>query len=267
MATTRIIPGAESHSAMISMDGTRTPMDVPADALNSQVFSEHPATAEQRANPVRITDSSSLRFGPNGVEKLDDLSDRNQAITRMPDGSVKLPNGMVTDARTAEILRQSNPEMFQAPAAEAPKAQAPSPADADMAAEAHLIANSELLNTHPDAAVEAFHQALVHRLPAGAQQSLMAALSRGEEPNAAAVGRALGVSAEEAAAGFNAVRFGLNAQFEMVARSMGLDPAKAGAWIAENKADTAATVLQAHALRRSAQSWVPLLRLAKQAGV
>jgi hypothetical protein len=58
----------------------------------------------------------------------------------------------------------------------------------------------------------------------------------------------------------NAISMGTQAQFTVLARSMGLDADRAADWIKANRRDTAMAVAQAHGLRRDLMAWKPLLQ-------
>ena len=57
----------------------------------------------------------------------------------------------------------------------------------------------------------------------------------------------------------NAISMATQAQFTVLARSMGLDADKAADWIREHRKDTAMVAAQAHGLRRDLMAWRPLL--------
>jgi hypothetical protein len=57
----------------------------------------------------------------------------------------------------------------------------------------------------------------------------------------------------------NLVNQGVQAQFTVLAKSMGLNPDAAADWIKDHRKDTAMVAAQAHYLRRDLMSWKPLL--------
>ena len=52
---------------------------------------------------------------------------------------------------------------------------------------------------------------------------------------------------------------GVQAQFTVLAKSMGLDADKAADWLKDHRKDTAFAAAQAHFLRRDLMAWKPLL--------
>ena len=73
------------------------------------------------------------------------------------------------------------------------------------------------------------------------------------------IARDMAVSVDEAITKINAVSAGTSAQFTVLAKSMGLNPVAAQAWIADHRKDTAMAAAQAHFLRRDLRAWEPLL--------
>jgi hypothetical protein len=73
------------------------------------------------------------------------------------------------------------------------------------------------------------------------------------------IARDMAVSVDEAITKINAVSAGTSAQFTVLAKSMGLNPVAAQAWIADHRKDTAMAAAQAHFLRRDLKAWEPLL--------
>jgi hypothetical protein len=57
----------------------------------------------------------------------------------------------------------------------------------------------------------------------------------------------------------NLVNRGVQAQFTIMAQSMGLDANKAADWLRDHRKDTSMAALQAHYLRRDLAAWKPLL--------
>ena len=154
-----------------------------------------------------------------------------------------------------ENLQKMQPELFVEPAAK----QAEVKAEADTAAAEE--ATREELNRHPGE-IEGYHQHLVGEVNPQHLISLMVYGQRGETPPDSLIiniARDMHVSVDEAAMKINAVSMGTSAQFTVLAKSMGLDAAKAQAWIADHRKDTAMAAAQAHFLRRDLMAWKPLL--------
>jgi hypothetical protein len=58
----------------------------------------------------------------------------------------------------------------------------------------------------------------------------------------------------------NLVSQGVQAQFTVLSRSMGLDADRAADWIKDHRKDTAMAAAQAHFIRRDLKAWEPPLK-------
>jgi hypothetical protein len=69
----------------------------------------------------------------------------------------------------------------------------------------------------------------------------------------------MGDTVDNAVQKFNLVKRGVDMQFTLLARGMGLDENKAADWIRGHRRDTGMAASQAHFLRRDVAAWKPLL--------
>ena len=155
-----------------------------------------------------------------------------------------------------ENLMKMQPELFVEPAAQ--QAQAKQVEEAAKAEEA----TREELNRHPGE-IEGYHQHLTGEVNPQNLIGLMVYAQKGETPPtdllktiADQLGEPLGVAIDK----INLVNQGVQAQFTVLARSMGLDADRAADWLREHRKDSSMAVLQAHYLRRDLQAWTPLLK-------
>ena|ERR1700733_2816529 len=85
---------------------------------------------------------------------------------------------------------------------------------------------------------------------------------KGEAPPASLlqnIARDMGEPLDSAIQKVNLVNQGVQAQFTVLAKSMGLDADKAADWLKDQRKDTSMAALQAHYMRRDLMAWKPLL--------
>jgi hypothetical protein len=144
-----------------------------------------------------------------------------------PDGKVQI-GAYRTDPATVENLRVMAPEMFVAPEIKAAEA-----AKAANEARSEEITREDL-NRHPDEQIEAAHQHFVGEVSQQNQIALMVYAHRGEAPPAdliKTIADQMHVPLHEAIDKVNAISMATQAQFTVLARSMGLDADAAADWI------------------------------------
>jgi hypothetical protein len=123
-------------------------------------------------------------------------------------------------------------------------------------------ATREDLNRHPDDQIEAAHQHFVGEVSTQNQIALLVAAHRGEAPSSELLSRIASEMHEpldRTIDKINAISMATQAQFTVLARSMGLDADKAADWIKDHRKDSAMAAAQAHGLRRDLLAWRPLL--------
>jgi hypothetical protein len=174
---------------------------------------------------------------------------------RTPDGQIQI-GGLRTDAASAENLKVMAPELFEAPEVK----QAAAAKVADAAREEEI--SREELNRHPGE-IEGYHRHIASDVSPQSLISLMVYAQRGETPPASLISniaRDMGETVDNAVAKVNLVNQGVQAQFTVLARSMGLDADAAADWLRDHRRDTSMAALQAHYMRRDLQAWTPLLK-------
>jgi hypothetical protein len=164
--------------------------------------------------------------------------------------------GTTVEPEVLENLKKMAPDAFLEPAAQEAKA----------ALEADKTRSEEItredLNRHPDDQIEAAHMLFTHEVSQQNQIALMVYAHKGEAPSAdllKTIADEMHVPLHEAIDKVNAISMGTQAQFTVLARSMGLDADKAADWIKSHRRDTAMVAAQAHGLRRDLLAWKPLL--------
>jgi hypothetical protein len=249
-----------SNSVTFSADGT-------VHSLDGQVLNRATNTPgnvvhdSQKANVgFTINQSDFASFQQNGAPAASRPS-TNRVQLQHDDGLVKI-GGTETRPEVIETLKKIAPAMFEAP--EAKLAEAAKAVD-DARAEA---ADRESLNRHPDDQIEAAHQHFVGEVSNQNQIALLVYAQRGEVPPAELLNKIadeMHVPLHEAIDKVNAISMATQAQFTVLARSMGLDADKASEWLKVNRRDTAMAAVQAHGLRRDLMAWKPLLEQYKAA--
>jgi hypothetical protein len=174
---------------------------------------------------------------------------------RAPTGLVKVAGFEVTP-EVAQTLTEAAPEMFEDPSVKA--AEEAKVADAARSEEI----TREDLNRHPGE-IEGYHQHIVGEVSQQHLISLMVYGQRGEAPPtdllnniARDMGEDLGTAIDKV----NLVSQGVQAQFTVLSRSMGLDADRAADWIKDHRKDTAMAAAQAHFIRRDLKAWEPPLK-------
>ena len=164
--------------------------------------------------------------------------------------------GTTVEPEVLENLKKMAPEAFEEPAAQ----QAKDKAVADEAKDEEVT--REELNRHPVDEIEGYH---MHINSDVSQQSIIGLMVYGQKGEAPAesliqrIAQEMGETPDRAVAKVNAVTQGVQAQFTVLARSMGLDADKAADWLREHRKDTSMAAAQAHFMRRDLMAWKPLL--------
>jgi hypothetical protein len=200
---------------------------------------------------IQTRTSNLARFNTGSDAPAQAGSSTMRVQMNQPTGLVKV-NGFDVTPEVAETLTQAAPEAFQEPAAQQAKAKA------EVATAAAEEATREDLNRHPDDQIEAAHQHFVGEVSTQNQIALMVAAHRGETPSHELLNRIASEMHEPlhvAIDKVNAISMATQAQFTVLARSMGLDADKAADWIREHRKDTAMVAAQAHGLRRDLMAW------------
>jgi hypothetical protein len=215
----------------------------------------------QKANVgIHINTSDFARFN-TGSGPASQGSSTSRVQLLQDDGLVRV-GGFEVRPEVAEKLAKVAPGLFVDPAIKAVEAAKA----ADNAKDEE--AQREDLNRHPDEQIEAAHQHFVGEVSTQNKVSLLVYAHRGESPPADLLNRIadeMHVPLHEAVDKINAISMATQAQFTVLARSMGLDADKAADWIRENRRDTAMAASQAHGLRRDLLAWKPLLEQYKSA--
>jgi hypothetical protein len=154
-----------------------------------------------------------------------------------------------------ENLQKMQPELFVEPAAK----QAEAVAKAEEAKAEEI--SREDLNRHPGE-IEGYHQHITGEVNPQNLIGLMVYAQKGETPPASLISniaRDMGETPDTAVQKINLVNQGVQAQFTVLAKSMGLDADKAADWLKDHRKDTSMAALQAHYMRRDLMAWKPLL--------
>jgi hypothetical protein len=178
-----------------------------------------------------------------------------QVQLQAPTGLVKVL-GYDVKPEVAEKMRETSPEAFVEPSVKAAEAAK----EADNAKDEE--ATREELNRHPGE-IEGYHQHITGEVNPQALIGLMVYGQKGEAPPAdllKTIAQQMGEPVDSAIQKINLVNQGVQAQFTVLARSMGLDADKAADWLRAHRKDSSMAVMQAHYLRRDLQAWTPLLK-------
>jgi hypothetical protein len=154
-----------------------------------------------------------------------------------------------------ENLQKMQPELFVEPATK--QAEAAAKAEEAKAEEV----SKEELNRHPGE-IEGYHQHITGEVNPQNLIGLMVYAQKGEAPPASLlqnIARDMGEPLDSAIQKVNLVNQGVQAQFTVLAKSMGLDADKAADWLKDHRKDTSMAALQAHYMRRDLMAWKPLL--------
>ena len=144
--------------------------------------------------------------------------------------------------------------------AEDPSEKAQAAAEVDAEAKAEETSREEL-NRHPGE-IEGYHQHITGEVSQQNQIALMVYGQKGEAPPSSlihSIAQEMGEPLDSAIDKINLVSQGVQAQFHVLAKSMGLNPDKAADWIKDHRKDTAMVAAQAHFMRRDLMAWKPLL--------
>jgi hypothetical protein len=244
-----------SNSITFNSDGTVFSQD--GQVLNKAV---NPATAlsdSQKANIGIQTRTGIYASYNTGGGPATQRSPITQVQMAARTGLVKVPgtNDEVTP-EVLETLKETAPQLFVAPEVKAAEAAK----EADNAKDEE--ATREDLNRHPDDQIEAAHQHFVGEVSTQNQIALLVAAHRGEAPSSELLNRIASEMHEpldRTIDKINAISMATQAQFTVLARSMGLDADKAADWIKDHRKDSAMAAAQAHGLRRDLLAWRPLL--------
>jgi hypothetical protein len=225
------------------------------DVLNKAVQNPSALSDAQKSRVnIAVNQSDFARYQQHTGAEQGTSSTRVQM--HQDDGLVKVP-GTPHEVRpeVLENLRKSAPHLFVEPEV---KAQAAAKVDAEAAAEE---TTREELNRHPGE-IEGYHQHITGEVSQQNQIALMVYGQKGEAPPesliqniAREMGEPVGVAVDK----INLVSQGVQAQFTVLAKSMGLDADKAADWIKDHRKDTAMVAAQAHFMRRDLMAWKPLL--------
>jgi hypothetical protein len=118
------------------------------------------------------------------------------------------------------------------------------------------------LTANPDDQIEAAHQHFVGEVSTQNKVALLVYAHRGEAPPAdllKSIADEMHEPLDRTIDKINAISMATQAQFTVLARSMGLDADKAADWIKDHRKDSAMAAAQAHGLRRDLLAWRPLL--------
>jgi hypothetical protein len=210
----------------------------------------------QRHNVGITTNTSDFASFNTGAGAASQGSSTTRVQLHQPTGLVKVA-GFDVRPEVAETLAQAAPELFEAPEAKA--AEAAKAADEARSEEI----TREDLNRHGVEEIEGYHQHLVGEVSTQNLIGLMVAGHRGEAPSEVLLNRIADEMHEpldSAISKINAVSAGVQTQFTILARSMGLNADAAADWIKSHRGDTAVAAAQAHFMRRDLRAWEPLLR-------
>jgi hypothetical protein len=183
------------------------------------------------------------------------------ATPRITQVQLQAPTGRIAILGTTvapdvyEKMKETSPELFLEPAAKAAEVAL----EADNAKDEE--ATREELNRHPGE-IEGYHQHITGEVNPQHLISLMVYGQRGEAPPAdliSNIARDMGEPVDAAVQKINLVNQGVQAQFTVLAKSMGLNADAAADWLREHRKDTSMAAVQAHYLRRDLMAWKPLL--------
>jgi hypothetical protein len=235
------------RATVFSQDGT---------VLNRQVHPNNVVPDSQRQNVgIQVRTSDFARYQQHTGAEQGTSSTRVQI--QAPTGLVKVA-GFEVRPEVAETMKETSPGLFIEPEAKAAQ-EAAAALEADKARSEEI--SKEELNRHPGE-IEGYHQHIVGEVSPQNLIGLMVYGQKGEAPPesllqniAREMGEPLGVAVDKV----NLVSQGVQAQFTVLARSMGLDADKAADWIRDHRKDTAMVAAQAHFMRRDLMAWRPLL--------
>ena len=257
-----------SNSIQFNSDGTVFSND--GTVLNKGVQNPNALSDTQKANVNIQTKVGGLTtYNTGSGMGATHRQNATQVQLRAPTGLVKVAGHEVTEA-VAATLAEAAPELVtRVRSADGkdeyltvdPSIKAAEQAKAsDAAREAE--ATREDLNRHPDDQIEAAHQHFVGEVSTQNQIALLVAAHRGEAPSSELLNRIASEMHEpldRTIDKINAISMATQAQFTVLARSMGLDADKAADWIKDHRKDSAMAAAQAHGLRRDLLAWRPLL--------
>jgi hypothetical protein len=217
-----------------------------------------PATAmsdHQKANIGIQTSTKGFASFNTGVDAPAQASSGTVRVQLQQPNTRVAALGTMVEPEVLENLKKMAPEAFEAPAAK----QAEAKAEADTA-KAEEISREEL-NRHPGE-IEGYHQHITGEVNPQNLIGLMVYAQKGEAPPASLlqnIARDMGEPLDSAIQKVNLVNQGVQAQFTVLAKSMGLDADKAADWLKDHRKDTSMAALQAHYMRRDLMAWKPLL--------
>jgi hypothetical protein len=223
--------------------------------LESHIRPNNVVHDSQKANVGIQTNTKSYTSFNTGVDAPAQASSGTVRVQLLQPTTRVAALGTMVEPEVLENLKKMAPEAFEAPAAK----QAEAKAEADTA-KAEEISREEL-NRHPGE-IEGYHQHITGEVSQQSLISLMVYAQRGEAPPASLISniaRDMGETVDNAVAKVNLVNQGVQAQFTVLARSMGLDADKAADWLKDHRKDTSMAALQAHYMRRDLMAWKPLL--------
>jgi hypothetical protein len=247
-----------SNSITFNSDGTVFSQD--GQVLNKAVTPNNVVHDSQKANVGIQTRVGTFASYNTGGGPATQRSPVTQVQLNAPTGLVRVPGTPheVTPA-VLEKMKETSPELFVEPEAKAAQ-EAAAALEADKARSEEI--SREDLNRHPDDQIEAAHQHFVGEVSTQNQIALLVAAHRGEAPSSELLNRIASEMHEpldRTIDKINAISMATQAQFTVLARSMGLDADKAADWIRDHRGDSAMAAAQAHGLRRDLMAWKPLL--------
>jgi hypothetical protein len=226
-------------------------------SLESHVRPNNVLPDSQKANVNIQTRVGTLATYNTGAGPATQRVNVTQVQLQAPTGLVKVL-GYDVKPEVAEKMRETSPEAFIEPEAKAAE-EAKAALAADEARSEEVT--REDLNRHPGE-IEGYHQHLTGEVSQQNLIGLMVYGQKGEAPPAdllKTVAQEMGESLDRAIDKINLVAQGVQAQFTVLARSMGLDADKAADWLRDHRKDTSMVASQAHFMRRDLMAWKPLL--------